>query len=53
MHFNIGTCLKGSIIFHHYRLQTISTVYKRTKTLNKYNTCSILIEEGNKAAVKR
>ena len=34
-----------------FRLQAISTVYKATKTL-KYNTCSILVEEGNNAAVK-
>ena len=51
MHFSIGTCLRGSIVFHCYRLQAISTVYKAMKTL-KYNTWSVLIEEGNNAAVK-
>ena len=39
MHFSIRTCLRGSIVFHCYRLQAISTVYKAMKTL-KYNTWS-------------
>ena len=49
MHFSIRTCLRGSIVFHCYRLQAISTVYKAMKTL-KYNTWSVLIEEGNNNA---
>lgn len=51
MHFSIRTCLRGSIVFHCYRLQAISTVYKAMKTL-KYNTWSVPIEEGNNAEVK-